>query len=288
MTRLRPPRLAPALAAPLLALTLGGCAQDFLPESYLDDLRVLSIAASPTELGPNESVTLTPTVYAPPGDPVASATWTFCPLTLGSAGSFACALPACEVPVTAKPDGTVTQDPTALALDCLGKLAASPPPGFEPGQVPDTIETTFKLTVTSQSGDERTALKRVTLHTRAAPAARNQPPVISAVELDGAPAAGGATIAAGGKVRLTVRIDPSSIETYQDGNGRTVQEAVAVWFYATAGRLDDPRGSAPVAETDLVAKELLASDTTATIYVVARDLRGGEAVAGPYTVMLAR
>ncbi|MFT3916428.1 MAG: hypothetical protein QM704_20835 [Anaeromyxobacteraceae bacterium] len=282
------PRLLPFPVAALLAAGLGGCAQDFLPESYLDGLRVLSIAASPTELGPDESVTLTPTVYATAADPVASATWKFCPLTLGSAGSFACALPACEVTVTPDPDGTVTQDPTALALDCLTKLAAAPPPGFEPGQVPDTIETTFRLTVTSQSGDVREALKRVTLHTKAAPSPRNLPPVIAAVELGGAPAAGGATLAAGGKLRVTVRIDPASIGTYQDGNGRTVQEAVAVWFYATAGRLDDPRGSAPVAETDFVAKELLASDTTASIYVVARDLRGGEAVAGPFTVTLVR
>ena len=278
----------PLLAALLLALA--ACATDFVPESYLDGLRVLAVVASPTELGPGESVTLTPAVYASPADPLdtTKTTWTFCPFTLGSTGSFACALPACEVALTPAADGTVTADPTALALDCLSKLDASPPPGFEPGVVPASIDTAFRARFETLGGEIREALKRVTLHTQAAPSPRNLPPVIQAVELGGAPAAGGATLAAGGKLRVTVRVDPASIETYQDGNGRSVTESVTVWFYSTAGRLDDVRGSAPVAETDLVAKELRDGDTQARVWVVARDLRGGEAVAGPFTVGLTR
>jgi hypothetical protein len=278
-----------ALLASATALAVSGCATDFLPESYLDGLRVLAIVSDPTELGPGEAVTLAPTVYSLPADPVTSTAWSFCPLTLGSPSGYACALPACEVPLVPGPGGTVTQDPTALALDCLARLGTTPPPGFVPGEVPETIETVFRLRVESASGDVREAVKRVLLHTRGAPASRNRPPVIAGVELDGAaatPGAVAATIPPGSKARLTVRVDPASVDSYLDGNGRTVVETVVVGFFSTAGRLDDERGSAPVAETFLVAKELEAGQTEAQVWVVARDLRGGEAVAGPFRVAI--
>lgn len=279
---------SPHPLAALAAVALAGCASDFVPESYLRDLRVLAIVAEPPEAGPGEAVTLTPTVYAPPGDPVASTAWRFCPITLGASTGYACALPACEVALEAAPDGSVTQEPTALALACLEQLAAAPPPGFEPGEVPATVETVFRLRVESVGGEVREAVRRVPLHTQGPPPARNRPPIIDAVELGGAPAGEGATLAPGARLRLTVRVDPASLEAYVDGNGRTLTEAVTVWFYATAGRLDDVRGAAPVAETDLVAEELEPDQDEALVWVVARDLRGGEAVAGPFTVTLTR
>jgi len=280
--------MKPRVLALAAAAALAGCGTEFVPESYLDGLRILALAPDPAEVGPGEQVTLTPTVFALADDPVTSTAWSFCPFTLGSQAGYACAVPECEVPLTAGPGGSVTADPSALALACLA-AQPEPPPGSPSGELPAVLETVFRLRVESASGAVRTAVSRVPLHTAAAPASRNLAPVIDAVELDGVPAvagAVGATIGAGGAVRVTVRIDPASVQTYLDGNGREVQETVAVWFYASAGRLDDERGEAPVAETSLVAEELEAGQTEALVYVVARDLRGGEAVAGPYRVTI--
>ena len=84
------------------------------------------------------------------------------------------------------------------------------------GLVPEIIETVFRLRLESTSGEVREAVKRVALHTRGAPASRNRPPVIAAVELDRTEATPGtvaATIPPGGKVRpaRTMRLRLSSM-----------------------------------------------------------------------------
>lgn len=280
---------ASLLLAGLAAAALAGCGHDFLPQSYLSDARILAVVADPSEVWPGESVTLTPYVYEPPlppGTPAATRTWSFCPLTLGSASAFDCAVPQCETPLVPAADGTVTADPSALALACLTALGGTIP-GSTPGAVPDAIETIFRLDVLTAGGLLRESVTRVVLHTSGTPANRNQPPVIAGVDLDGVPAvenAVGATVAAGGKVHVAVHIDPASIETYDAGDGRMVQETIVVSFFTTAGRLDWPRDDGPEAVDTLAATDLEAGQDHADLWMVARDLRGGEAVAGPFTV----
>jgi hypothetical protein len=276
----------------LAAAALAGCSTEFLPQEYLNDARILAVVSDPTEVGPGEQVTLTPYVYEPPlapGVPAATRAWSFCPLTLGSGNAFACAVAECETPVTPLPDGTVREDPSALALACVQKLTQSgtPLPGTG-GQLPEVIETVFRLTVTTAEGLVRESVTRVPLHLAGPPASRNLPPVLTGVDLDGVPATAGAVGATiprdGGQVRIVAHVDPASIETFVDGNGRTVQETVVVSFFATAGRLDYPRASAPDAEDLLTAKELEPGQDGAELWVVVRDLRGGVAVGGPYLV----
>ena len=279
---------APALLAGLAA-ALSGCGHDFLPQSYLSDARILAVVSDPSEVWPGETVTLTPYVYEPPlpsGTPAATRTWSFCPLTLGSASAFDCAVPECETPLAPAADGTVTADPSVLALACLTTLGGTIP-GAPSGAVPDSIEPIFRLDVLTAGGLLRESVTRVVLHTSGTPVNRNQAPVIAGVDLDGVPAAEnavGATIPVGGKVHVVVHIDPASIDSYDPGDGRSVQEIIVVSFFTTAGRLDWPRDDGPDAEDTLAATDLEAGQDHADLWMVARDLRGGEAVAGPYEV----
>jgi hypothetical protein len=230
-------------------------------------------------------------VYAPQGDPVTSS-WTFCPLSAGAQAAYACVVPACETPLAPAADGSVTAVPSDLVLACLALLGGSLP--SDPGaEVPDRIETLFRLRATSPAGPAREAVARVPLWTRGAPPDRNLAPVVTGVEIGGAPVADGGTAApiqAGGAVAVTVRVDPASIQTYTDASGRAVQESVVVSFYASAGRFDDDRRDAPVASSLLRAEELRPppADAEAVVWVVARDLRGGQAVGGPFRIPISR
>jgi hypothetical protein len=89
----------------------------------------------------------------------------------------------------------------------------------------------------------------------------------------------------------TVSIDPASFQPYPAGTDRTVLETVVVSFFTTAGRFKDDRGQAlagsPQTSVSLEAREL-GSARQALVWAVARDLRGGEAVAGPLTVVFSR
>lgn len=282
------PRLAALPAA--LALLLAGCAEEFTPASVLEETRILAVAADPLEAGPGDEVTVSALVHEDPGEPVVSESWTFCPLTTGAQGAFACVLPACE---TALPP-SLTVNPYALAEACLAAAGGSVPGGG--AGVPAEVESVFRLRV--QTGPRaaaglppREAVLRLPLST-APPTVRNQAPVLERVTVGGAPATPGAVAgtlaAAGGRLDVAAAVDPLSIDAYVDGTGRTLTESVVVSFFTTAGRFTEDRGEAPLATTTLEADELPASATESRLWVVARDLRGGQAWSGPFLVTILR
>jgi hypothetical protein len=278
-------RALPLLAA---AAALAGCEPEFQPRSSLRDLRVLALVASPLEVGPGEEVAITPYAVAPAGAAIAAQAWSFCPFSAGSAAGFACAVPECEIALPAGPDGGVRADPLALAQACLAGPGGAP--AGLPATLPERVELLFRYAVTSTDGDAREALARVPFYPRGAPAARNAPPVVLGVELGGAPVAAGVLgppLRAGGALEVRVRLDPASAETYRDASGRLVQEALVVSFYATAGEWDADRADGPDARRTLEGSDLGAA-AEAQVWAVARDLRGGQAVAGPFRVPLER
>jgi hypothetical protein len=303
---MRAQRIVSVLAA---AGLLAGCSEDFPPGSVLDDLRVLALVADPPEAGPGETVTVRAHVYvrpddpllpppAPgddplrprcPGGPAKAETWTFCPLTSGPSTGYRCLAPACDFPLEPAADGSVSAVPSQLALECLALLGGSFPSDPGAGGLPEQVETVFRYTVRSSSCATREAVARVPLFTAGPPAVRNLAPVIAGVDLAGVTAAPDTTAAsarAGEKVPMVVRIDPRSIQDYFDAAGRKVTETVVVEVFSTAGRFDADRGSAPAAAFELKLEKLPAGLTTAVVYVVARDLRGGQAVAGPFRIAI--
>lgn len=278
------------IAAPLLLLA-AGCSTDFLPASYLHDLRVLAIVAAPLEAGQGDTVTLVPTVY-PPGSVLASQTWTFCPVTAGSGTGYACAVPQCETILTPAADGSVSASPYDLALACVQISGGG---GTLPPGVPDVVQSTFTYEVTSGDGSSavqsRVAVQTIPLWTRGTPVDPNLPPVIAGVEINGVPAVVGVpaeSLPAGASAPVRVLIDPASVQTYVDASGRSVQETMTVSYFTTAGRFKYDRQTGVDVSDDLQAIDLAPApgDAEAQVWVVARDLRGGQAVGGPFTVPL--
>jgi hypothetical protein len=86
----------------------------------------------------------------------------------------------------------------------------------------------------------------------------------------------------GGEIEVRAQLgDP---ETYLDPAGRTVQEQLVVSFFTTAGRFDYDRALGPDARVMLKYESIAAGTTGAQVWVVARDLRGGEAITRPFDV----
>lgn len=283
--------IGPAVAA----LLAGGCAAEFKPPSYLDDLRVLAIVSSPPEVGPGEEATLSPHVYLPPGETLLSSSWSYCPFSLGAAAGFSCALETCQVTLTPGVGGQVSLEPQALATQCAAKLlesgASIPADMPAGGTIPSRIEATVTLSLASSSGARREAVARLPVWTLQTPQPRNRPPVIQRVEI------GGAAVPTGSAAKgvrpdeaRTVRVvvDPTSIDSFTDASGRSRVEEPIISFFATAGRFEHDREAGQDVSVSWRAEELEPGQREAALYIVARDLRGGQAVAGPFTIPIQR
>lgn len=268
--------LAAALVAALSAVA--GCTNDFSPQSDLIGLRVLALVADPLELAPGQSVTIVPRSFLPPGATVASHAWTFCPLSAGSVSAYSCAVP-CETVLTPAADGSVTANPTAIIAGCLG-FAGGP----VPASVPAELLTVFRYRVTTDHGDSREAVLQIPQWTREPPPDPNLPPVILSVEIGGSPASTPPPLPVNGSLPVRLVIDPASVQTYVDSAGVTHTETMTGYFYTSAGTFSAGVTTGTDTTTDLQGTGLLPGQTSAEVWVVALDLRGGQAVAGPFTV----
>jgi hypothetical protein len=273
------------VAAAVAILAASACSNKFDPVSYLGDLRVLAILADPLEAGPGEPVTLQPVLFVPPGQSVTGLSWSLCPLALDATRGFACVVPECEVALAADPDsGAVTVEPFAAAEDCVATLAAGGAGAALP-VLPDRVDVVFRLHVETSAGEARDAIERVPLWLAGPPPERNRAPIIVTVTAAGvAPDADGAWpgVATGAAVAVRVTVDPASLDTFTDVDGSSRTEEAVVSLYGTAGRFDQDRGVGTDSTVTWKAEKLLPEDTEALVYVVARDLRGGQTVAGPY------
>ena len=273
-----------ALAASLLvALTLAaGCTNDFVPQSSLDDLRVLALVADPLELAPGQTVTVRPKNWLPPGSSIAEQRFTFCPLSAGAVAAYACAVPQCEVALSPAPDGSVTANPSQIIAQCLGAAGGTVPAGL-----PDQILTVFRYRVLSDRGESRDAVLQIPQWTRLPPPDPNLPPIITGVEIGGVPAQVGVPtppLPVNGILTVRLLIDSLSVQTYVDAAGVSQTETMTGYYYSTAGRFANGLATGVDTTVNLEGTYLLPGQTTAEVWVVALDLRGGQAVAGPFTV----
>ena len=273
-----------SLAASLLAVLLltAGCTSDFSPQSDLLGLRVLALVADPLELAPGEPVTIQPRSYVPPGSAVTGQSWTFCPLSAGAVAAYACAVPQCEVELAPAPDGSVTANPSAIIAGCLGFTG-----GAIPTSVPDQVLTVFRYRIATDQGGTRDAVLQIPQWTRSPPANRNLPPVILGVEIGGLPAVAGLPAPAlppNGTLPVRLLIDPASVQSYVDAAGVARTETMTGYFYTTAGTFSAGITTGTDTTSTLEGTDLLPGQATAEVWVIALDLRGGQAVAGPFTV----
>ena len=273
-----------ALAVSLTAamLLLAGCTNDFVPQSSLDGLRVLALIADPLELAPGQAITVRPRDYLPPGSSIAEQRWTFCPLSAGAVAAYSCAVPQCEVSLAPAPDGSVTANPTQIISQCLGFTG-----GAIPADLPDQILTVFRYRVLSDQGGWRDAVLQIPQWTRRPPPDPNLPPIIVGVEIGGVRAQVGVPtppLPVNGTLPVRLLIDPLSVQTYVDAAGVTRTETMTGYYYSTAGRFVNGLATGVDTTIDLEGTFLLPGQTSAEVWLVALDLRGGQAVAGPFTV----
>jgi len=270
---------APILAA-VLALLAAGCANDFHPPSLLDDLRVLALVADRPEIGFAESTTVS--AYTWPGVQAAKGVWTFCPFSLGSSVGYDCIAPQCEQRLT--PSGPAVQVAPA-ANPCVQAVLGGAAPGGVPVTLPARVDTVVRYVVTDAAGVvTREAVLRLPVTYPDPPASPNGNPVIQRVEIGGAevwPAPGSPPPLLGGG-KLTVHVVLARPEVTPAG----IPEDSIISFFTTAGRFDYDRAIGPDGSAKLEGKELAGATSPAEIWIVARDLRGGQAVQGPFYVEL--
>jgi hypothetical protein len=324
MTTSTCPRRAAAraiLPSALLSLLLAGCSQDFVPASVIEDRRVLALIAEPpeldgTQLGAAASVRAVEAqpldLPALPAGTTLERRWSFCPFSLGASVGYACVLPECEVQLTPDAAGVVTVSAAVLAAlppACPFSPGAAPPPAGG-AALPPVIDTVVRYRLVEVTPGAavpealvREAVQRIPVWLVAPTRALNALPRFAAspVAVDGVPAipcadptaSGVATCAKAGTLTglaplaITASVDPTSIEDYQAGD-RTVVEAFSLTFFTTAGRFDYDADSAtrdqPTGGVKLKHEHVPDGTADALLWVVLRDLRGGEAVAGPFRI----
>jgi len=266
----------------------------FQQVTELQDLRVLALIADPLELGPDETLTLTPVVHVPAGETVVDQGWTFCPFSLGPQAGYACAVPQCERAISpADASGAIAVSPGALALECLGALEAGGegPPAGAPDALPESLEVFFTYRVEDGTGLVREAIARPTVWPLGVPEPRNRAPVIRGVDLDGTPLRAGEpgpAVGPGETHEIRVQADPESFDRYLDALGEERLEEPIWSFFATAGELDSQRLAGLDATMEFKTKTPPEEAAAITLYVVLRDLRGGQAVGGPFALPLDR
>ncbi len=283
------------MRAPTLVVLslLAACARELTPRSVLSpgDLRVLALLASPLDLGPDEGIALRAVTW-PDRSALDGERWTFCPFSAGASAGYACAvtLPECEVDLAVDGAGNATARPADLALRCLEALrgAGGIPPGLPP-QLPERLDLVFRYLAVA-GGNAREAVQIVPLYPGGPPSPRNLPPAFLGVAIGGQPVGEGdstAPLPSGAEVEVTAVLDPLSAQPYLGAAGQPLVESLVVSFYATAGRFDFDRALGPVARVKLRAEKLEPGQVEAQVWAVARDLRGGETVAGPFRVPIA-
>jgi hypothetical protein len=88
--------------------------------------------------------------------------------------------------------------------------------------------------------------------------------------------------------RIRVLVDPASMDSFIDEAGRERLEEPIISFFATAGRFEDDLGAGLDVSVSWRAEQLEPGQDVAGLYVVVRDLRGGQAVAGPIAIPILR
>jgi len=280
------PRAPLALAAALAGLA--ACAPEFTPRSVLEDVRVLALVAEPPEIGLAGTTSVTAYAYVPVGATV-TWSWSFCPYSLGSSAGYACIVPECEQDLPpGNPVAIAPQVETGLFLACVAALSGGAPPPGLPAQPPEVVEMVVRYTGRDAGGSVlRQAVQLIPVHTLGPPPAPNHNPVMQAVSIGGQavpPPPGGSdpVLLPGGELEVRALLgDP---ETYLDPAGRTAQEQLVVSFFTTAGRFDYDRALGPDARVKLKHESIAPGTTGVQVWAVARDLRGGEAIAGPFDV----
>ncbi|HEY3351665.1 MAG TPA: hypothetical protein VGQ83_00320 [Polyangia bacterium] len=211
----------------------GGCGLGFDPQSLVTNPRVLAMVADAPEIPFDGATTVTAVVAHP--EQTAGLAFSACPLALGSAAQYACALPEVPLPASGATaafeaalvapflDGLpaafplvapvlkqiVTQRDTCLRAALAGWDACRAGPGADPQACADAgaaatlaclraggMDVMLHLVLTLADGTTRDAYKRIRLRDPAPGVTPNRNPGLTGVVLDGRTIADGDTVTA--------------------------------------------------------------------------------------------
>lgn len=299
------------LLVPLLALGLSGACYkrpDLDDSWYLDRLRVLAAAAEPAEPQPGQEISFDALIWSPEGEPEL-VVWFAC--LPESSTDFGCTV---DEEAMASLAGA---DPTQMSAEELAELMATleeagligvepylAPAWTAPAEALDGLTETQQLegvsaVITLQAipadaetdADIEIAYKRMPISLATTP---NDNPGMTGILVNDELLADGAqlTVATGEELTLAPGLATDAIEEYsyqtEDGVAETRTEEPYFSWYTSAGTLDDSAtlcdesgpsadGSCADAPTTWIAPD---EATSAVLYVVTRDRRGGMSWSG--------
>jgi hypothetical protein len=168
-----------------------------------------------------------------------------------------------------------------------------------PDRIPDVVEFVFRYQVTGRdtagNRSSREVVEPVPFYLRGVPPPRNLPPqfdTVAGVTIGGhrfdvtpfdQPVDTGLVLEPGSTLDIATPLTPDSAQPFTDELGKTQTETLIVSYYTTNGRFDYDRANGPDAQVKL-KYDSVQGGVPASIYAVARDLRGGQTVIGPYLV----
>jgi hypothetical protein len=261
-----------------LALSAAACEDTFDPQGLLAGERLLAVVADAPEPSPDQVVHLRAVLHDP-GAPAAGFTWRVCLASLGAPAAYACADPALEFAVEGDgPDLTLDLGPAGL--DFRRRYAEFGPVAGLDGEdltLDDGVPLWVKLSG-GPLGEGESAVKRLRVRD-ADPDARNHNPAIADVTVNGASAlAGPIAVAADADVALAVVLAGDAAEPYTDDATGEDRREVPVYRWFAEGEAPDPEATFGDDRDTTLHTPSVGGDLA--FYVVVRDGRGGQSVAG--------
>ncbi|MEE2962490.1 MAG: hypothetical protein VYA34_17280 [Myxococcota bacterium] len=272
-----------------------GCTKDFQKRSSLQEIRLLTLEASPLAVGPGEHLTVKRVLYVPSGESVETESWSFCPVSLGSSFAYQCAIDACVTELTPNDDQeSVTFVPFDLAIACLQSLSesgvilgdVSGDSGSNGQKTAEFIKISIIHRFEAASGFKGVSVKELPQYFQAVPTGVNSPPVIESVSINGSAVTPGGSLAfTRSELVVEVVVNAASTESYFDQNTEVPElEEVTISFRSSRGAWEVDRRSGLETRNVLSFEEESEPVTELTIWLVVRDGRGGQSAFGPITL----
>ncbi|HWE30286.1 MAG TPA: hypothetical protein VHB97_19910 [Polyangia bacterium] len=265
----------------LSSCVLFGCNNNFPPQYYVDDLRVLAVTADPPEIAPGATSTLTVT-WANPGGPAPTFVWDICgepPSPTSGDINPACAANDMGAPLTpvagAGPTVTVTMPSLTLA-----QLGLPDPSGgvYLPVRAlmtagSQSLTTFYRVRYFYDYMGNTPNLNPTLMGVFTVPEADAGASEQTTLGPDDSP-----VVHAGDQLHLRALLTADSAQTYFNPlHGTTpVTEIVTMTWYTTAGSFNhNVTGQATPDTTLTFDKRLPASGTPVLLWIIAQDERGG-------------
>lgn len=294
----------------IASVALAGCAAEFTPYNEIDRFRVLAIAATPPDLRPGESTSLTALTASQA--PVEHR-WSWCPFSLGPSAGYECAFTREQLQAAVDETsgaGAVRIPPLDLGDTATVTFAYQLPSSFfrgvcalvRGGDLPESVslprcDERFPITIRLEARSAETtivAVKNIRLLYRSEDIP-NRNPAIGGItaerDADGTDDTASQTVFPAVLDRetpyqLRAVVTATDAETHTSSTGVVDREALTLTWFVRGGELESTRTAFVPERTTIeragmnvwtTPKSVDYAESVADVYVVIRDDRGGTA-----------